>query len=40
MVTMKARKKGGAVRPWALMESKPISFRIDGRNTGHVKEFS
>ena len=37
-VMRKERKKGGAVRPWALIELKPISFRIVGRKTGNEEK--
>ena len=34
MTTRNARKYGGADKPWAWMDEKPISLRIVGRNTG------
>ena len=34
MTSKNERKYGGAERPWALIDEKPISERIVGRKTG------
>ena len=40
IVTRKEAKNGGAVRPWALMAVKPMSFRIVGRKTGNEEKLT
>jgi hypothetical protein len=40
IVARKEAKKGGAVRPCALMAVKPISLRIVGRKTGSEEKLT
>lgn len=40
IVAMKDARKGGAVRPWALIAVKPISLRIVGRKTGRLEKLT
>jgi hypothetical protein len=40
MVQRNDAKKGGAVRPCALIAVKPISLRIVGKNTGREEKLT
>ena len=40
IVARKEAKKGGAVRPCALMAVNPISFRMVGKNTGSDEKLT
>jgi hypothetical protein len=40
MVTRNDKKKGGAVRPCALIAVKPMSLRIVGRKTGSDEKLT
>jgi hypothetical protein len=40
IVTKNDKKKGGAVRPCALIAVKPMSLRIVGKNTGRDEKLT
>jgi hypothetical protein len=40
MLMIKETKNGGAVRPWAWIDSKPMSSRIVGRKTGSEEKLT
>jgi hypothetical protein len=40
IVARNEAKNGGAVSPWALMDVKPISLRMVGRNTGRDEKLT
>lgn len=40
MVAKNEAKKGGAVRPWALIAVKPISFKMVGKKTGSEEKLT